>query len=433
MVSIIASVYNCEQYIANMIQSIIAQSYQDWELIIIDDASTDGTKKIISEFQDERIIKISNSINRGLTVNLNYALKIAKGKYILRIDGDDIAYSNRLEKQVEYMECHPEIGLSGCWMKTFGGSKSICPATVDDARLRVKLILNACIYHPTFIIRKSVIERWHICYNEKLRYAQDYDLEYQISKVAKIGNLPEVLMHYRVHSKQITCEKQQQQLECANHTRLQILRDMQVDLEEEEFRIWVKLCVNTISDNEEYCIAVRIVKRIMDANERMKRYDSRLLKEMLKICLLRNRAFEIREKGIQNFNKYNEMFQFMFMWQTVKEKGKGLEDFFRMCKVKTIAIYGSSFLGKLIYDELEDSSIRIAYSIDQNCSENYISEKIDVFSPEEALPYADMIVVTPLNSFDSIRKSLEKNTKANIICIEEIVDCLYECSFGRKR
>lgn len=125
LVSVIASVYNCECYIKEMIDSVINQTMQEWEMILVDDASTDGTWNIISSYDDARIIIRRNNINKGLTYNLNVALSMCKGKYVIRIDGDDIACQDRFEKQVKYMEEHPSVVLSGGWMQAFGDANGI--------------------------------------------------------------------------------------------------------------------------------------------------------------------------------------------------------------------------------------------------------------------------------------------------------------------
>lgn len=158
-VSIITSAFNCEQYLKEMLNSIITQTYKDWEMILFDDASDDDTWNVIEDITDARIIKIRNTNNVGLTKNLNRALEIAKGKYIVRMDADDIAAPDRIEKQVQFMEANEDVVLSGGWMQCFGGMHDISKTHLNDEDIRIDLIINTGIMHPTFIIRNSAMKK----------------------------------------------------------------------------------------------------------------------------------------------------------------------------------------------------------------------------------------------------------------------------------
>ena len=165
-VSNITSAYNCRNYIKEMIESIMDQTYRDWELILIDDASDDGTWDIINSIQDDRIVKIRNLNNAGLTKNLNTALKLAEGKYILRMDSDDIAMVDRIEKQAAFMEANQNIVLSGGWMQCFGNMHDITKTHLQDEDIRIDLIFNSAIMHPTFIVRNEILKKYNITSNE---------------------------------------------------------------------------------------------------------------------------------------------------------------------------------------------------------------------------------------------------------------------------
>lgn len=121
MASVIMAAYNAQEYIAEAIESILKQTFTDFEFIIIDDASTDNTSAIIHSYDDGRIKLIKNTVNLGLTKSLNIGLKHANGKYIIRTDADDVNLIDRFEKQIKYMESNPHIMLSSCSMIIFGG------------------------------------------------------------------------------------------------------------------------------------------------------------------------------------------------------------------------------------------------------------------------------------------------------------------------
>ena len=135
-VSVVMSVYNCEQYVGETIQSIIDQTFTDWEFIIINDCSRDRSAEVIRKFDDPRIIFIDNKENKGQSANLNYGISIAKGEYIARTDHDDISYPTRFEKQVKYLDDHPDVVLLGTAMQNMSDKvvkdEAMAPADTPD-------------------------------------------------------------------------------------------------------------------------------------------------------------------------------------------------------------------------------------------------------------------------------------------------------------
>lgn len=199
VVSVVMSVYNGEKYLREMLESILNQTYKNFEFIIIDDGSTDNTIEILKSFKDPRI-KIFHQENMGLTKSLNKAIKLSKGKYIARIDVDDIASPTRLEKQVNFLDSNPEIGIVGSFVfcideisKTT--QKMVLP--IYDNKIRKELIKTNVFIHGSVMIRKKVFEEVGY-YNEAFKYVQDYELWGRIAKVYKLHNLPEVLLIRRV-------------------------------------------------------------------------------------------------------------------------------------------------------------------------------------------------------------------------------------------
>lgn len=239
-VSVIMSVFNGEKYLNEAIDSILDQSHKDFEFLIVDDCSTDSTNKILHDYEkkDSRVILIENTCNTGLTKSLNIALKCAKGKYILRMDADDVALPDRFEKQIIFMEKNQDIVLSGANVKCIGKKSNLIVQGNDTVRNKYIMLMHTVINHPTFIIRSDFLQKYHISYNEKLRYAQDYFMIYQVMKYGKIGNLDEVLLLYRRHVRQISDNKLVEQNKCAFYTRMCIFRDMGIHLTKREKQHW---------------------------------------------------------------------------------------------------------------------------------------------------------------------------------------------------
>ena len=203
-VSVILPVYNCEQYIFETIQSVLNQTFTDFELLIVDDCSTDKTVAIIKEFDDDRIQLTLKEKNTGYTDSLNYAISIAKGQYIARMDGDDICVSTRFEKQVAFLDANPNIILCGSAIQIIGTNTVLRHPSNHEA-IKVKLCLGTSFYHPSVMGRVEVFQA--NLYDKKYEPAEDYDLWTRLAFQGELANLEEVLLLYRVHDNQVSNER----------------------------------------------------------------------------------------------------------------------------------------------------------------------------------------------------------------------------------
>jgi glycosyltransferase involved in cell wall biosynthesis len=209
-VSVIMPVYNAEQYLSDSIKSILSQTFEDYEFIIIDDGSTDSSVKIIQSFKDARISFLQNEKNLGITATLNKALGISRGEYICRMDADDIALNNRLEKQIEFIRAHKSISIIGTQATLIDEKgqiigEEIVPETSKDIN-RMKFIHNPFI-HGSVLWRSSLIERFGI-YDSRRRHTEDYDLWLRYTKQEEGFNLKDKLIFRRIHSESITVSKE---------------------------------------------------------------------------------------------------------------------------------------------------------------------------------------------------------------------------------
>lgn len=207
-VSVIMSVYNGESYLAETLESISNQIYQDWELIVINDCSTDSTAQILSDYalKDPRIRVFTNETNLRLPASLNKAISFCSGKYIARMDADDICLPDRLEKQFRFMEENPDVALSSCKFFTLKNGV-YTPGAVggrcDDSALKAMLLVTNPILHPGVIAKAEVIRE--LLYDTTRTCTEDLELWTRFAKGGyKIQILPEFLMLYRLHDKQIT-------------------------------------------------------------------------------------------------------------------------------------------------------------------------------------------------------------------------------------
>jgi glycosyltransferase involved in cell wall biosynthesis len=217
-VSVVMPVYNTSKYLHAAIDSILCQTFQDFEFIIIDDASTDNSAEIIKSYSDSRIILIEKPKNTGYTDSLNMAIKLAKGNYVARMDADDISLKNRFEKQVNYMEEHPDVLVLGTFYKVIN-SESVVAVPISYEEAKVVSIMHVPVAHPTVFIRRNVFTGFNLVYDKAYEPAEDYHLWTRIIEIGKIENLPEVLLHYRRHENQQSSLKIVQLLKAAQVIR----------------------------------------------------------------------------------------------------------------------------------------------------------------------------------------------------------------------
>lgn len=204
-VSVLMPVYNTEEiHLREAIESILNQTYSDFELIILNDGSTTDIKSIINSYPDKRIKYYANDGNKGLIYTRNRLLDLATCPYIAYMDSDDISVPERLEKQVEFMDNNPDISVLGSQIEEFPETNfSVLPLTNDE--IQVILLTRCCVANPSIMLRSSTIKELKICYRKEV--AEDYDFWCQLIGKAKFANLPDVLLKYRRHETNITKTK----------------------------------------------------------------------------------------------------------------------------------------------------------------------------------------------------------------------------------
>ena len=214
LISVVLPVYNGEQYLAEAIDSVLAQSFANFELIMIDDGSTDGSQQILREYErrDSRVRVIVRE-NRGLATTLNDSIDVARGVWIARMDQDDIALHHRFECQLEWLES-AGADIAGSWVRRFGSSdKRLVRLRQTDEAIKMELLFSSPFAHPAVMMRTELVRQ--LRYDRTWEKAEDYDLWERAAEAGwKMTNVPEVLLLYRVHGAQIstrTANRQQQQ------------------------------------------------------------------------------------------------------------------------------------------------------------------------------------------------------------------------------
>lgn len=209
LVSVVMPAYNAEKYISEAIESILNQTFQDFEFVIIDDGSTDRTWEIIQEYakKDERIISVRNEINLNVSQTRNKGIDKSRGKYIVWADSDDISLPHRIEKQLNFMESNEGVGLCGSFMKFFGDSEkeSVRKYSDKDEILRKLIFRQNPVAQPACIMRIDILKKSGGYPN--LSLSEDLYVFFKMGEISKFSNIQEVLVRYRVHAESLTSSK----------------------------------------------------------------------------------------------------------------------------------------------------------------------------------------------------------------------------------
>lgn len=198
-VSVVMPVYNGAKYVKDAIFSILNQNFEDFEFLIIDDKSTDNTVEVIKSIKDPRIRLILNEKNLGRAGSDNAALAYVQGKYIAKMDSDDICLKQRFFKQVSYLDQHPEINVVGSWMQNFGYSSYLNKYPVHPAMARCASLFGLPVGNPSIMLRAELFTKEGMHYNAQLKQTEDFDFFSRYADKLVVSTLPETLIKYRTY------------------------------------------------------------------------------------------------------------------------------------------------------------------------------------------------------------------------------------------
>lgn len=287
LVSVIMSNFNTpEEYLRPAIESILNQTYRNFELIIIDDCSTDNSLSVIESYTDERIKIIRNEINLGITKSLNRGLNAANGEFVARMDADDISLETRFEKQIAFLKSHPDhivcgtgVELIGDWV-TKHSSKFICRTIPEREAFRIHLLFGNYpnIVHPTAMFNRNLLLKHNITYNENYPLAQDYRMWVSCSEFGECANIPETLLNYRIHGQAVSSDKKELQKNIAIRIMQEQLEKLHLELTE-EFADFHK---DFLFSRKKYNIKYKKwIKILLKSNKNYKVYNQKKFRDIL--------------------------------------------------------------------------------------------------------------------------------------------------------
>lgn len=280
-VTVLMPVYNGEQYLREAIDSILGQTFSDFDLLIINDGSTDNSVKIVSSYKDPRIKLIHNTSNLGLIATLNKGLDLAQGRYIARMDCDDISMPERLSKQVSFLDAHPEIGICGTWIRTIGESNGeVHRYPTEPDRIACELLFESSLAHPTVMMRTAFLKQNGLYFEEYL-FAEDYRMWIRASRVGKLANIGEVLLHYRTSSASTSGANKVPQLLTLDRIATEQFMALQLPLPH-ELALHHKISSGQIEASLDFMTAAELwLKRLVDANEASNLYPPVKFREVI--------------------------------------------------------------------------------------------------------------------------------------------------------
>jgi glycosyltransferase involved in cell wall biosynthesis len=214
-VSVIMPVFNSQNYVGEAISSVLAQTFTNFEFLIIDDCSTDDSVSVIKKYLDKRIRFYQNDRNLGYINSLNFLLGKCKGEYIVRHDNDDISPPDRILKQITFLQNNPEHLVCGCFCKTFGNLETSTFLPISDEECRILMLFNSPFCHPSVCFHRKIFSDLHIKYDPDFMPAEDYKMWVSISKFGKLANLSFAKFYLRIHDNNTSArniQKQQQAL-----------------------------------------------------------------------------------------------------------------------------------------------------------------------------------------------------------------------------
>ncbi|MBR4497957.1 MAG: glycosyltransferase [Bacteroidales bacterium] len=242
LVTVLMPVYNGETFLREAIDCVLAQTFTDFVFLIINDGSTDNTEKIILSYNDSRIQYVRNEENLKLIKTLNKGLSLVTTKYVARMDADDICVPTRLERQVEYMESHSQVGLLGTWCQTIGANEPIVIRYEENhEQICFKQLYQIQIVHPSCMMRMSVLQTLGNWFDETFLHAEDYELFTRMSHVTRLANIPEVLHLYRKHDNAVSVLYNKEQKQNSHRVIAREFRLLGVDINDLQIDSFIAL------------------------------------------------------------------------------------------------------------------------------------------------------------------------------------------------
>jgi len=282
-VTVLMPVLNAETFLEDTLNSIWAQTFTDFELLAVDDGSTDRTPEILAACRDPRLRVLRNESRLKLSGALNRGLDEARGAWIARMDADDRMHPDRLIQQVAYLETHPEVGCCGGWIRPFGkGSGGIHRFPSGAEAVKAFSLFYTPFAHPAVMFRREWFSREALRYDGSFYPTEDYELWSRAISRFPCDNLPRVLVDYRIHAKSMTGGEWSDMDAQTVRIQRQILKQLKMDPSEEELKVHRAASMGTmLPAPESFSQAESWLLKLEEANKRCEIYEAEALEDIL--------------------------------------------------------------------------------------------------------------------------------------------------------
>lgn len=290
-ISVVMPCYNSGKYVSAAIESILSQTFPDFELIVIDDGSTDNSHLEIKKHNDSRIKFFRLKENKGNYFARNYGIRRAKGKYICMMDSDDIVHWDRFKVQYHYMNSHMRIGAIASQGELIDEkgvllNRKISSPCVNWPQIKILFLMNNFILHASLMIRSCLLKKYHLFYNEKYRYSSDFDFACRCADLFPVRNIADTLYLYRVHRTQISSENRVSQSKYADQIRITRLKIFKIRFTKFEENIYLSMMKDArLSSVEELEKGIALFNKILSANLKLEIYNHTLLYDFFNYTL----------------------------------------------------------------------------------------------------------------------------------------------------
>ena len=320
-VSVLMPVYNGEKYLTEAIDSILSQSFTDFEFIIIDDGSRDNSLSITRDYSssDDRIVLIENQQNLGVSASLNIGFRAVRGAYIARMDSDDISAPRRFEVQISFLDAHTDISVCGTWVRYFGDLNGVVKHPAAHDEIYARMLFENALAHPSVMLRADSVKKQSLYYDEEVLYAQDYELWSRAVTRVKMANIDQILLNHRVHSHRIGSRKGHEQQAVHGLVQRRLMEKIGLDIAHQDTRLHHQLSTHHYGNDVKFLSKTRYWLQNISSTNKLSRaipqeiLDAELTNVWARVCqqtslnpirllayVLMNPLSFRRDAGIQN-------------------------------------------------------------------------------------------------------------------------------------
>jgi len=273
-ISVLMPVYNAAPYLKEAIDSILSQTFSDFEFLIINDGSTDNSEEIILSYNDTRIRYVKNEQNIKLIATLNRGIALCKGEYIARMDADDVSLPTRLETQFTFMESHPDVALCGSWFVSLDNDHNISKYKPTHNEIMFQMLFQCHLCHPSLMLRRKNILYFDLKFDINFSHAEDYDFFVRIGRHFQLANIQEVLLKYRIHEGSVSAKHKSIQIENSIKIKQREFHNIGIEINNILLEDFTRL---NYQDYDKILSSTTTIKTLLEdlilANEKAKYFD----------------------------------------------------------------------------------------------------------------------------------------------------------------